>query len=325
MKVTILDDYFDTLQSLPCFNKLDGLEVTVWNDHVQETGALAERLKDTEALVLFRERTSIKAQLLEMLPALKLISQRGVYPHVDVEACTRNGVLFCSNIKGGASPHAAAELCFGLILSALRQIPQQMAALQNGAWQIGVGETLHGKVLGIHSYGRIGSAVAAYGKAFGAGILVYGGQDSCARAHQDGYQVASSRQAFFSEADIVSLHVRLKPDTRSMITAADLALMKPDALLVNTSRAELIEVDALVNALRLGRPGMAAVDVFESEPVLNGDHALLHMPNVICTPHIGFVTRQEFDLQFADVFDQVVAFANGSPINVINPEVLHRT
>ena len=321
MKVTILDDYFDTLRTLPCFAKLDSHDITVWNDHVQDTDALAERLKDTETLVLFRERTQITGDLLDRLPNLRLISQRSVYPHVDVHACTRNGVLLCSNMHAGTPSYAAAELTFGLILAAMRQIPQQMAALKSGTWQIGVGHTLSGKVLGIWSYGRIGKAVAGYGKAFGMEVLVHAGETSCAEAVKDGFEIADSREEFFARADVVSIHIRLKDTTRGLITARDLALMKPDALFVNTSRAGLIAPGALVAALEQGRPGMAAVDVFDEEPVVNGNDPLLSMPNVVCTPHIGFVTKEEFDLQFGDIFDQIVAYERGEPIHMINPQV----
>lgn len=325
MKITILDDYFDTLRTLPCFAKLSGHDVTVWNDHMQDTDSLAGRLAETEALVLFRERTAISGDLLDRLPRLRLISQRSVYPHIDVAACTRNGVLLCSNMHKGTPSFAAAELTFALILVAMRQIPQQMAALQQGRWQIGVGQTLREKTLGIWSYGRIGEAVAGYGKAFGMEIQVWGGSESCDRARADGYRVAAGREAFFETSDVVSLHIRLHPETRGIITAADLGRMKPDALLVNTSRAGLIEADALVEALRAGRPGMAAVDVYEREPVLDGDHPLLSMPNVVCTPHIGYVSREEYETQFSDIFDQIVAFDQGAPIHMVNPEALERS
>lgn len=321
MKIDILDDYFDTLRHLPCFSKLDGHNVTVWNDHEQNAEILAERLSETEALVLFRERTKIEAELLDKLPKLRLISQRSVYPHIDVEACTRNGVLLCSNMHKGTPSFAAAELTFGLILAATRQIPQQMAALKEGTWQIGVGHSVRGKTLGILSYGRIGEAVARYGAAFGMNILVYGGDASCARAEADGFQIAESRKAFFSTADVVSLHIRLYPSTQGCITASDLGMMKPTALLVNTSRAGLIAPGALVDALHAGRPGMAAVDVYEKEPVLGADHPLLHMPNVVCTPHIGYVSQEEYETQFSDIFDQIVAFEARAPIHMINPEV----
>ena len=299
MKVTILDDYFDTLRKLPCFAKLDRHEVVVWNDHVQDTDSLVERLSDTEALVLFRERTKIQGDLLDRLPNLKLISQRSVYPHIDVAACSKNGVLLCSNLHKGTPSFAAAELTFALILSAMRQIPQQMAALKAGTWQIGVGHTVRDKVLGIYSYGRIGETVARYGEAFGMKVLVFGGEASCARARADGFEVASTREAFFNSSDVVSLHIRLHPETNGIITASDLAQMKPSSLLVNTSRAGLIGEGALVSALMPGLPDMAAVDVYENEPVLNGDHPLLELPNVVCTPHIGYVSQEEYEVQFS--------------------------
>ena len=322
MKVSVLDDYHDTVRTLPCFAKLADHDVRVWTDHVQDVARLAERLRDTEALVLIRERTQIREPLLERLPALRLISQRSVYPHIDVAACTRLGIIVSSNQHAGAPSYAAAELTFGLILAAMRQIPQQMNSLRAGNWQIGVGNTLRGKTLGIYGYGRIGAAVAGYGKSFGMDVQVWAREASLARARQDGYAVAASKQAFFETCDIVSLHMRLVDATRGIVTADDLARMKPSALLVNTSRAPLIETGALVNALRAGRPGMAAVDVFEEEPVRDTHHPLLQMPNVVCTPHIGYVTREEYELQFSDIFDQIVAYADGAPINVVNPEVL---
>ena len=322
MKISVLDDYHDTVRTLACFAKLAGHDVTIWNDHVQDVAGLAERLRDTEALVLIRERTQIREPLLERLPALRLISQRSVYPHIDIAACTRLGIIVSSNQHAGAPSYAAAELTFGLILAAMRQIPQQMNALRAGNWQIGVGNTLRGKTLGIYGYGRIGAAVAGYGKAFGMNVLVRAREASLARASSDGYEVAPNKQAFFEACDIVSLHMRLVDATRGIVTAEDLARMKPSALLVNTSRAPLIEPGALVNALRTGRPGMAAVDVFEEEPVRDPNHPLLQMPNVVCTPHIGYVTLEEYELQFSDIFDQIVAYGNGAPVNVVNPEAL---
>jgi D-3-phosphoglycerate dehydrogenase len=322
VRITILDDYFDTLRTLPCFRKLNGHQVVVWNDHVQEISPLAERLKDTEALVLIRERTEIRAPLLERLDKLKLISQRSVYPHIDIDACTRRGVIVSSDQHPGSPSYAAAELTWGLILAAMRQIPQQMRSLQTGHWQIGVGNTLRGRTLGIHGYGRIGSTVAGYGKAFGMKVLVWARDASRARAEAEGYDAASSRIAFYEQSDVVSLHMRLVNETRGIVTAADLSRMKPTALLVNTSRAPLIEAGALARALRAGRPGLAAVDVFEHEPLRDPDHELLTMDNVVCTPHIGYVTRDEYELQFADVFDQITAYAQGRPINVVNPAVL---
>jgi D-3-phosphoglycerate dehydrogenase / 2-oxoglutarate reductase len=324
MKISILDDYHDTLRTLPCFAKLNGYDVTIWNDHVQDADILAERLKDAEVLVLFRERTQIRAPLLERLPKLKLISQRSVYPHIDVEACTRLGVILSSGQHPGTPSYATAEMTWGLILAAMRQIPQQAAALKDGKWQIAIGTTLRGKTLGIYGYGRIGGAVAGYGCAFGMNVLVWARPATLAAARADGYATAASKEAFFADCDVVSLHMRLVEATRHIVKAADLARMKPTALLVNTSRAPLIEPGALVDALRLGRPGMAAVDVYEQEPLLDPSHALLSMPNVICTPHIGYVTRDEYETQFADIFDQINAYAAGNPINVINPDVLKR-
>ena len=322
MKITILDDYFDTLRTLRCFRKLDGHHVVVWNDHVQDTDALADRLKDTEALVLIRERTQIRAPLLERLDRLRLISQRSVYPHIDVDACTRRGVIVSSNLHAGTPSYAAAELTWGLILAAARQIPQQMRSLRAGEWQIGVGDTLRGKTLGIHGYGRIGSTVAGYGKAFGMNVLAWGGEGSLTRARADGHAVAPDQAALYEQSDVVSIHLRLVPATRGIVTEGDLLRMKPTALFVNTSRAPLVVPGALVSALRAGRPGKAAVDVYEQEPLREPGDPLLALENVVCTPHIGYVTRDEYELQFSDIFDQILAYADGHPTNVVDPAVL---
>jgi D-3-phosphoglycerate dehydrogenase / 2-oxoglutarate reductase len=322
MKITILDDYHDTLRTLDCFKKLSGHEIKIWNDHVQEVDALAERLRDTEVLVLIRERTEIRAPLLQRLKKLRLISQRSVYPHIDIEACTRLGVIVSSSQHPGSPSYAAAELTWALVLAAMRQVPQQMSALKAGKWQIGVGNSLHGKTLGIYGYGRIGSVVAGYGKAFGMSVLVWAREASRKRARSDGYAVAPSKEAFFSECDVISLHMRLVEVTRGIVTANDLARMKPTALMVNTSRAPLIEPGALIAALQTGQPGMAAVDVYEEEPILETGYPLFAMDNVVCTPHIGYVTRDEYEIQFSDIFDQIVAYAAGKPINVVNPKVL---
>ena len=322
MNVTILDDYFDTLRTLPCFAKLAGHNVTVWSDHVQDTGALAERLRDTEVLVLIRERTAIRAPLLERLPKLRLISQRSVFPHIDVDACTRLGIVVSSNQHADTPSYAAAELTWGLTLAAMRRIPQEVAALRRGVWQSGVWQGLRGKTLGIYGYGRIGAVVAGYGRSFGMNVLVCARPVSLERARADGYEAARSKVQFFEECDIVSLHMRLVEATRGIVTAEDLGRMKPTALLVNTSRAGLIAPGALVGALRAGRPGMAAVDVYENEPLRDPAHPLLQMENVVCTPHLGYVTREEFEIQFSDVFDQVAAYAAGAPINVVSPQVL---
>ena len=322
MKITILDDYFDTLRTLPCFAKLDGHEVTIWNDHEQDVDRLAERLADTEVLVLFRERTQIRAPLLERLPKLRLISQRSVYPHIDIDACTRLGIVVSSSQHAGTPSYAAAELTWALALAASRLLPQQVEALKTGRWQMGVGSTLRGKTLGIYGYGRIGATVAGYGRAFGMRVLVWAREKTLADARRDGHDVAPDKLTFFRECDVLSLHMRLVDATRGIVTRADLAEMKSTAILVNTSRAPLIEPGALVDALKAGRPGMAAIDVFEKEPVVDTDHPLLNMPNVIATPHIGYVSRDEYEVQFRDIFDQIVDYVAGTPSHVVNPAVL---
>ena len=324
MNVAILDDYFDTLRTLDCFRTLDGHDVAIWNDHVEDVDVLATRLKDTEALVLIRERTKITAPLLDRLPKLKLISQRSVYPHIDIAACTRHGVIVSSNLHGDTPSYAAAELTWALVLAAARRLPQQVAALKKGVWQTGVGDSLRGKTLGIYGYGRIGAVVAGYGAAFGMHIIVWSREASRERALADGHAVAESKDAFFETSDVISLHMRLVDATRGIVTEDDLIRMKPTALLVNTSRAGLIAPGALVSALCKGHPGLAALDVFDKEPLTDPNDPLLTMENVICTPHIGYVTRDEYELQFSDIFDQIVAYAAGQPINVVNPEALKR-
>jgi len=324
MNVTILDDYHDTLRTLSCFAKLADHIVTIWNDHVQDVDVLADRLGETEALVLIRERTKVHAALLDRLPRLKLISQRSVWPHIDINACTRLGIVVSSDMHAGAPSYATAELAWGLILAAARQIPQQVAALKAGRWQIGVGTTLRGKTLGLYGWGRIAHAVAEYGHAFGTKVVVWAREASRERARQEGFEVAASKAEFFEKSDVLSLHMRLVDATRHIVTAEDLARMKPTALLVNTSRAPLIEPGALVAALREGRPGLAAVDVYEHEPLTDPTDPLLLLPNVLATPHIGYVTREEYETQFADIFDQIAAYAKGTPSNVVNPDVLGR-
>ena len=324
LRVAILDDCFDTLHALPCFAKLAQFDVTIWNDHVEDVALLAERLADIEVLVLIRERTRVGATLLQQLPRLELISQRSVYPHIDIAACTEQGVIVSSNLHADTPSYAAAELTWALVLAAMRQIPLQVAALRRGVWQIGVGHTLRGKTLGIFGYGRIGRAVAEYGKAFGMKVLVWARPASLEKARADGHSVAPTKEQFFAECDVLSLHMRLVEATRGIVNADDLARMKPSALLVNTSRAGLIAPGVLVAALRAGRPGMAALDVYDEEPLTDASHPLLAMDNVVCTPHIGYVTREEYELQFADIFDQIVAWATRTPIHVVNPEVLKR-
>ena len=320
MKVHILDDWFDTLRGLPCFAKLADHEVTVWTDHEPDPVKLAARMADAEALVLFRERTKVGAELLAGLPNLKLISQRSVYPHVDVAACTAHGVLLSSNMHAGAPSYAAAEHTLALILASYRQIPQQTASIKAGQWQSGVGRTLRGRTLGLYGYGRIAGAVATYAKAMGIKVQWWGSEEGRARALAAGETIATSREAFFATSDIVSVHVRMNAATRGLITAQDLGQMQPRALFVNTSRSGLVAAGALEAEVAKGQLH-AAVDVFDHEPLTDTSNILLNHPNVLATPHIGFVTEDEFDLQFSDIFDQINAYATGAPIHMINPEV----
>ena len=319
VNITILDDYQDTIRTLNCFQKVVHHSVTIWNDHTKDIDALAERLKNTEALTLLRERTPIRAPLLERLGKLRIISQVSAYPHIDVEACTRRGVIVSSDTTSHVS-YATAELTWGLVIAAFRRIPQQVASLKAGGWQTStVGLRLRGKTLGIYGYGRVGGLVAGYGRAFGMNVQVWGRETTIAKARAAGDAIAASKQELFAASDVVSLHVRLLPETRGMVTAADLARMKPSALLVNTSRSGLIEPGALEAALRAGRPGMAAVDVYEEEPVPGASHPLLAMDNVVATPHLGYVAREDLEAMFGTIFDQILAYERGQPINVVNP------
>jgi len=322
MNIAVFDDYQDTIRTLACYSKMAGHKVTIWKDHTKDPDVLAERLKDVEAVTLLRERTPLRAPLLERLDKLRLISQVGVFPHIDVEACTRRGIILSSSQMPGRPSYATAELTWGLVIAALRRIPQEMAALRSGRWQAyPIGTGLRGKTLGIYGYGKIGSVVAGYGKAFGMNVIVWGRPTTMEKARADGHALARSREIFFSNSDVVSLHVRLVPETRGMVTAADLALMKPTAVMVNTSRAGLIAPGALEAALRAGRPGLAAVDVFEEEPVLGAQHPLLALDNCVCVPHLGYVERDGLEQMFSTIFDQILAYAGGKPINVMNPEV----
>ncbi len=331
MNIVILDDYQDVVRKLQCAQKLNPYQPKVFTNTVKGIGQLSVRLKDAEALVLIRERTHINKQLIEKLPNLKLISQTGkVGNHVDVAACTERGIVV---VEGVGSSIAPAELTWSLIMAAMRRLPQDISNLKHGAWQqsgmksgampvnFGLGQVLHGKTLGLWGYGKIGQLVAGYGKAFGMRVLVWGRENSRERAQQDGYDVAESCEAFFEQSDVLSLHIRLNADTQNIVKLADLLRMKPTALLVNTSRAELIEPEALISSLNRGRPGMAAIDVFESEPTLQG-HALLRLENCICTPHIGYVEQDSYELLFGAAFDNVMNFINGSPTHVVNPEAL---
>lgn len=318
MHIIIPDDYQNAVRTLVCFSKLAGHTVTIFNDTVKDVDTLAKRFRDADALVLIRERTRITEALLAKLPRLKLISQTGkVAPHIDLAACTRRGVVV---VAGSGSPYAPAELTWALVLAAARRIPQEAERLRAGRWQTTLGSVLRGRTLGIFGYGKIGSLVAGYGRAFGMNVLAWGREGSLSRARADEYTAAANQQALFEQSDVLSLHLRLNDETRGIVSATDLARMKPDALLVNTSRAELIEPGALLTALRAGRPGFGAIDVYEEEPILGATHPLLKMDNVVCTPHLGYVEKESYELYFGQAFDNIVAFAQGRPTNVVNPE-----
>jgi D-3-phosphoglycerate dehydrogenase / 2-oxoglutarate reductase len=321
MKIAVIDDYQDAFKTLRCFPKLSGHEVVVYTDTETDVGKLAERLKDADAVVLTQQRSNFPRALIEKLPKLKLIGQTGrAATHVDLAACTERGIVVSAG--GTGSPNPTAELTWGLILSALRKLPLEVKQLKEGQWQSTLGVSVQNKRLGIYAYGKIGSIVAGVGRAFGARVLCWGREGSTGRAKAAGFEVAKSREEFFAEADILSLHLPLNKDTRGIVTRDDLDWMKPTALLVNASRAGLIADGALVDALNAGRPGMAAVDVYEREPVVGADHPLLKMNNVTCTPHLGYVTRETYEDYYAVVVDDIVSFAAGRPSNVLNSEAL---
>jgi D-3-phosphoglycerate dehydrogenase len=323
MKIAVIDDYQDAFRKLACFGKLKGHDVVVYNDTEKDPAKLAERLKDADAVVLTQQRSPLPRAVVERLPKLKLISQTGrnAY-HIDLDACTEKGIVVSAG--GAGNPNPTAELTWGLILAALRRIPQEARRMKEGKWQGSVGTGVAGKTLGVYAYGRIGSIVAKVGRAFGMNVLCWGREGSTVRAKEAGFAIAATREAFFAEADVVSLHLPLNKETRGIVTAADLALMKPTALIVNTSRAPLIAEGALVAALGKGRPGRAAIDVYEEEPVLGGNHPLLKMDNVVCTPHLGYVEEQTYESYFGTAIEQILAFAAGKPVNVLNPEVLKK-
>lgn len=331
MNIVILDDYQDAVRKLECAARLDAYQAKVYTNTVKGIGQLSVRLKDADVIVLIRERTHINRQLIEKLPKLKMISQTGrVGSHLDVQACTERGIAVAEGLGSGVAP---AELTWALVLAAMRRLPHYIGNLKHGAWQqsglkagsmpgnFGIGSELHGKVLGIWGYGKIGQLVAGYGRAFGMKVVIWGSEPSREKALQDGHEASPNRDHFFEQCDVLSLHLRLSDTTRNLIGHADLARMKPTSLLVNTSRAELIETNILISALNRGRPGMAAVDVFETEPVLQG-HALLRLENCICTPHIGYVEQNNYERLFGAAFDNVTNFIKGTPTNIVNPGAL---
>ncbi len=323
MKIAIIDDYQDAFRSVPAAQQLAGHELIVHTDTEKDPAKLAQRLQDAEVLVLTQQRSKLPRAVIEKLPKLKLISQTGrnAY-HIDIAACTEQGIIISAG--GGGNPNPTAELAWGLIIAALRRIPQEVQRLKTGQWQNSVGTGLFGKTLGIYAYGRIGSQVAQVGKAFGMKVVCWGREGSTAKARAAGYAVAASREAFFAESDVISLHLPLNDGTRGIVTADDLARMKTTALIVNTSRAPIIAKDALVQALQAGRPGRAAIDVYEDEPVMNASHPLIGMDNVVCTPHLGYVEEATYESYYGTAVEQIVAYIDGKPINVANPEVLKK-
>ncbi len=323
MKIAVIDDYQDAFRKVQASSKLAGHDVTVYRDTEKDPAKLAERLKDAEAVVLTQQRSRFPRAVVERLPGLRFISQTGRnVAHVDVAACTEKGIVISAAGVGGPNP--TAELTWGLILAALRHIPEEVQRLKEGHWQSTIGTGVNGKTLGVYAYGRIGSIVARVGKAFGMRVVCWGREGSTGRAREDGFEVARSREAFFEEADVLSLHLTLNNETRGIVTAQDLARMKPTALLVNTSRAPIVAGGALVSALKAGRPGFAAVDVYEDEPVIGAAHPLLSMKNALCTPHLGYVEQGAYESLYKNAIDQLVAYAAGKPINVLNPEALAR-
>jgi D-3-phosphoglycerate dehydrogenase len=320
MKITVIDDYQNAFKTLKCFPKLAAHEVVVYTDTANDVASLAEKLKDADAVVLTQQRSYFPRALIEKLPKLKLIGQTGrAATHVDLKACTEKGIVVSAG--GSGNPNATAELTWGLILSSLRNLPLEVTSLKNGGWQSTLGIGVSGKTIGIYAYGKIGSIVAAVGRAFGARVVCWGREGSTGRAKAAGFEVAKSREEFFTEADILTLHLPLNNDTRGIVTRDDLARMKPTARIINASRSGLIAKGALVDALKAGRPGFAAVDVYDTEPV-GADEALVKMANVTCTPHLGYVTRESYEEYYAVLVDDLVNFAAGKPSNVLNPDVL---
>ncbi|MBI3042617.1 MAG: D-2-hydroxyacid dehydrogenase family protein [Betaproteobacteria bacterium] len=323
MKIAVLDDYQEAFHRLGCAARLNGHHVVVFHDNEKDVGKIADRLKDVEGVILTQERTAFPRQLIERLPRLRIIAHTGSHrKHIDISACTEKGIVVAGVVHGAS--HSTVELTWALILASLRHIPDEVRQLKAGAWQTTIGTVLHGKTLAIYGLGKIGSCVAQVGSAFGMKVTCWGRASTAAKAAAAGFHVPESRKAFFESADVLSLHVRLSAETTGVVTAADLDCMKPSALIVNTSRARLIQGGALVEALKKGRPGFAAVDVFEDEPVLGGDHPLLKMLNVICTPHLGGIVWETFEFMYGHAIDNILAFASNNAINVLNPDVLAR-
>lgn len=309
MHIVIPEDYQDCVRHLECFTKLSDHTVTIINEPITSIQEQIQQFKNAQVIVTIRERTKISSELLAALPQLKLISQIGkINTHLDLLACKKYGVRISEGVGTGAS---TAELTILLTLAALRNLVPEVNRLKNGLWQGYLGKQLRGKTFGILGLGKVGLQVAKLAQAFGANILVWGREGSITKAAQLGYQSASSKNHFYASCDIVSLHTRLYPQTQGIVTLEDLQSMKTDSFFINTSRAELIESGALEQALRSGRPGFAAVDVFETEPVLQANHPLIHLPNCLCTPHLGYVEKDNFEAYFGSAFDHILLFAQG--------------
>jgi D-3-phosphoglycerate dehydrogenase len=317
MKIAVIDDYQGAFSKTKAYPKLKGHDVVVYNDTEKDPQKLAERLKDAEVVVLTQQRSAFPRSVIERLPKLKMISQTGKNAyHIDLAAAAEKGVVVSAG--GGSSPNPTAELTWAIILAGLRNIPDEVQRLKDGKWQGSVGIGLKDKTLGVYAFGRIGSIVAGVGRAFGMKVVALGREASTAKAREAGYDVAASREAFFESADVLTLHLPLNKDTRGIVTARDLARMKPTAMIVNTSRSPIIAQGALEEALAKGRPGYAAIDVYDSEPMTDANHPLLKMKNVLCTPHLGYVEERVYEGIYGVAVDQIVAFAEGKPINVVS-------
>lgn len=320
MKITILDDYQHTIQNLACFSIISDQTPQILHHTEKDPKKLAAQLSDTAILVLTRERTIIDNELLKLLPNLKLISQTGkIANHLDLAACTKHGVAVAEGI---GSPIAPVELTWALIMNTLRQIPNAIEGMKSGQWQINIGSTVNGKTIGIWGYGKIGQLIAGYARAFGAKVLVWGSEQSRQKAIDNGFESADTKEAFFKNADVITLHLRLNETTAGIVKESDLTLMKPDAVLINTARAELIEKDTLLKCLKQGNPGFAGLDVYENEPIYDKNNEFLTLPNVVCTPHLGYVEKNGYELYFGKAFENVINYIHGKPTNIANPEVL---
>ena len=323
MRIAIPDDYQNLVQTLRCYSLLEGHEVIRYREPAADLADFARRLQTADAIVPIRERSRFPRELIDRLPNLKVISQTGRSTrHIDVAACTERGILVTAGTH--ASPIAPAEMTWALILASRRHVPQEIERMKRGEWPCTLSHRLSGSTLGIFGLGMIGTLVARIGAAFNMKVLVLGRENSARQARDAGYEVAADKAELFERSDVLCLLMRMTAETKGLVTRADLARMKPTALLVNTARADLIEEGALVEALRAGRPGFAAVDVYEREPVIAANHPLLTMPNVLCTHHIAWAEHDTFELYFGEAFENLLAYASGTPRSIVNPEVLKR-